>query len=72
MKGTVTFSEASFVKKETLLEKRKEERLGSLKEERGGRALMKPHSATKQPSRASNMKRFCSSREIKARNIKYS
>lgn len=52
MKGTVTFSEASFVKKETLLKKRKEERLGSLKEERGGRALMKPHSATKQPSRA--------------------
>lgn len=72
MKGTVTFSEASFVKKEMLLKKRKEERLGSLEERQGGRVLMKQHSATKQPSRASNMKRFCSSREIKARNIKYS
>lgn len=72
MKGIVTFSEASFVKKEMLLKKRKEERLGSLEEKQGGRALMKQHSATKQPSRTSNMKRFYSLREIKARNIKYS
>lgn len=73
MKRTMTFTEAAFgKKKETFPEKRKEERLGILEEKQGEGALMKQHSATKQAPRASNMKRFCSSRERKARNMKYS
>lgn len=72
MKRTMTFSEAAFQKKETFPKKRKEEGSGSLEEKQGGRALMKQHSPTKQAPRASNMKRFCSSRERKARNMKHS
>lgn len=74
MKGTMTFSEAAFEKKKKKMftEKRKEEGPRSPEEKQGGKALMKQHSATKQAPRASNMKRFCSSRGRKARNMKYS
>lgn len=72
MKGTMTFSEAAFEKKRHSLRRERKRVLGSLEENQGGRALMKQHSATKQAPRASNMKRFCSSRGRKARNMKYS
>ena len=63
---------SSLWKKETFPEKRKEDGLGSLEEKQGGTALTKQHSATEQAPRASNMKRFFSSRGRKARNMKYS